>query len=116
MPLPLFAHTAPKPTSSGTHLSRPSGCRAVQGALILVLLCLLPPLASTRAWAQKKDETPNLLDMSLEDLMAVEIDSVYGASGFKQKVTEAPASVTIITSGEIQKFGYPTLTDILRNV
>lgn len=54
--------------------------------------------------------------MSLEDLMSIEIDSVYGASGFKQKVTEAPASVTIITSEEIQKFGYQTLADILRNV
>jgi iron complex outermembrane receptor protein len=54
--------------------------------------------------------------MSLEDLMSIEIDSVYGASGFKQKVTEAPASVTIITSEEIKKFGYRTLADILRNV
>jgi outer membrane receptor for ferrienterochelin and colicins len=54
--------------------------------------------------------------MSLEDLMSIEIDSVYGASGFKQKVTEAPASVTIITSEEIQKFGYKTLADSLRNV
>ncbi len=48
--------------------------------------------------------------------MSVEVDSVYGASGFKQKVTEAPASVTIVTSEEIQKYGYRTLADILRNV
>ena len=48
--------------------------------------------------------------------MSIEIDSVYGASGFKQKVTEAPASVTIITSEEIQRYGYRTLADILRNV
>ena len=48
--------------------------------------------------------------------MTIEVDSVYGASGFKQKVTEAPASVTIITSEEIQKYGYRTLADILRNV
>ena len=48
--------------------------------------------------------------------MSIEIDTVYGASGFKQKVTEAPASVTIITSEEIQKYGYRTLADILRNV
>ena len=82
----------------------------------MVLLCLLPLLVSTRASAQKKDENPSLLDMSLEDLMAVEIDSVYGASGFKQKVTEAPASVTIITSEEIQRYGYRTLADILRSV
>jgi iron complex outermembrane receptor protein len=66
--------------------------------------------------AQNKDDTPNLFDMSLEDLMSIVIDSVYGASGFKQKVTEAPASVTIITSEEIQKFGYRTVADILRSV
>ena len=54
--------------------------------------------------------------MSLEDLMLIRIDSVRGASGFNQKVTEAPASVTIITSEEIQRYGYRTLADILRNV
>ena len=48
--------------------------------------------------------------------MSIRIDSVYGASGFKQKVTEAPASVTIITSEDIQRYGYRTLADILRNV
>jgi outer membrane receptor for ferrienterochelin and colicins len=80
------------------------------------MLSLLSFLDSTPAPAQNRGDTPNLLDMSLEDLMSIEIDSVYGASGFKQKVTEAPASVTIITYDEIQKFGYRTLADILRNV
>ena len=69
-----------------------------------------------RTLAQNKPATSDLLDKSLEDLMAIEVDSVYGASGFKQKVTEAPASVTIITSEEIQRYGYRTLADILRNV
>jgi len=54
--------------------------------------------------------------MSIEELMSLRIESVYGASGFKQKVTEAPASVTIVSSEDIQKFGYRTLADILRNV
>ena len=66
--------------------------------------------------AQDKPANPSLLDDSLEDLMSIKIDSVYGASGFTQRVTEAPASVTIITSDEIQKHGYRTLADILRNV
>jgi len=99
-----------------TSVSHPPSWPRGQKALILVMLALLSLLSSTRTLAQKKGGTPNLLDMSLEDLMSVEIDSVYGASGFKQKVTEAPASVTIITSEEIQKFGYRTLADILRNV
>jgi len=54
--------------------------------------------------------------MSLEDLMKVDIDSVSGVSGFNQKVTEAPAAVTIITAEDIQRYGYRTLADILRNV
>jgi len=41
---------------------------------------------------------------------------VEGASKYKQKTTEAPASVTIITSDEIKKQGYQTLADLLRNV
>ena len=70
----------------------------------------------TRSVAQSGRTTPDLTDLSLEQLMSVQVDSVYGASGFTQKVTEAPASVTIITSDEIQKHGYRTLADILRNV
>ena len=54
--------------------------------------------------------------MTLEDLMKVDIDSVFGASGYKQKVTEAPASITIVTADEIRRYGYQTLADILRNV
>jgi outer membrane receptor for ferrienterochelin and colicin len=34
--------------------------------------------------------------------MSIEIDSVYSASGFKQTITEAPASVTIVASDEIR--------------
>jgi len=80
------------------------------------MLSLLPLFKSTRALAQDQRVTPNVLDKSIEDLMKIDIDSVYGASKFKQKVTEAPASVTIITSEDIRKYGYRTLADILRNV
>src|ERR1700691_689231 len=76
------------------------------------LLYLLPILAL----GQNKGATPDLADMSLEELMQINVDSVYGASGFKQKITEAPASVTVITSEDIQRYGYRTLADILRNV
>ena len=67
-------------------------------------------------WAQQKPASPDVLDMSLEDLLNVEIDSVWGASGYKQKVSNAPASITIITADEIQRYGYRTLADVLRNV
>jgi len=55
-------------------------------------------------------------EFSLEELINVRVESVVGASKYEQKVTEAPSSVTIVTSDEIQKFGYSTLADILRSV
>ncbi len=61
-----------------------------------------------------KADTPlDLTDLSLEDLMKI---PVYGASKFDQKITDAPASVTIVTADDIQKFGYRTLADLLRSV
>src|SRR3984885_4208945 len=90
---------------------------AVEGALIsLSLLSSLALVNAPRLLAQSTRPSAHLTDLSLEELMDIKVDSVYGASGFEQKVTEAPASVTIITSEEIQRYGYRTLADILRNV
>jgi iron complex outermembrane receptor protein len=51
-----------------------------------------------------------------EELLFADIPSVYGASKYEQKVTEAPSSITIITADEIAKYGYRTLAEILRSV
>jgi len=110
------AQTARKQRGSRLELANPSAWPLVQRTLILIIISLLPFLNPIHVLAQDKPDTPDLLDKSLEDLMSIEIDSVSSASGFKQKVTEAPASVTIITSEEIQRYGYRTLADILRNV
>jgi outer membrane receptor for ferrienterochelin and colicins len=48
--------------------------------------------------------------------MSLKVDTVYGASKFQQTVTEAPASVTIITADEIERYGYRTLSDVLQSV
>jgi len=80
------------------------------------MLTLLALLAPAYAPAQETSASESLTDMSIEELMSLRIESVYGASGFRQKVTEAPASITIITSEDIQRHGYRTLADILRNV
>ena len=74
-------------------------------------------LFSLTAWAD--DNTNNLAALkalSLEDLAAVQVDTVVGASKHEQKVTEAPSAVSIVTADDIKKQGYRTLGDVLRSV
>lgn len=67
------------------------------------------------AWAAGQSRR-HLPDLSIEELMGVSIEQVFGASERMQPVTEAPASVTIITADDISRYGYRTLADILRGV
>ncbi len=62
------------------------------------------------------DRISDLKKLTIEELMEVEVDTVYGASRYPQKVSEAPSSVTIVTADEIRKYGYRTLADILKGV
>lgn len=82
----------------------------------VVLLVAVTVPAWVPSFSQNHESAPALLDMSLEELMQVEVETVYAASRQKQKVTEAPASITVITSEEIQKYGYRTLAEVLRSV
>ena len=82
--------------------------------LVLFAAVFLP--GGALGFAQEEQSSSPLLDMSLEDLMKVEVESIYAASRHPQKVTEAPASITVITSDKIQKYGYRTLAEVLRSV
>lgn len=79
-----------------------------------LLLCTTLRVSAQDTGAPKPPEALGAL--SLEQLVDLEIDSVYAASNYAQKITEAPASITIVTRDEIDRFGYRTLADILRNV
>lgn len=48
--------------------------------------------------------------------MQMEVPQVSSASKFVQKETEAPASVTVITSEDVKRYGYRTLADLLQSV
>lgn len=60
-------------------------------------------------------EERDLSGLQIEDLMGLKVATVYGASKFEQKVTEAPSAISIVTSDDIKRFGYRTLADILRS-
>jgi outer membrane receptor for ferrienterochelin and colicins len=70
------------------------------------------------ARAQTQTETADqpIADLTLEQIARVEVNTVFGASRYLQKVTDAPSAVTIVTHDEIERFGYQTLADILRGV
>ena len=90
-------------------------CQLQVGFLLLLLLL---PFSLCRGESAAGDQEPplSLTDMSVEQLLSVEVATVFGASKYEQKVTEAPASVSIVTSDEIRKNGYRTLADALRSV
>lgn len=54
--------------------------------------------------------------MSLTNLMQIQVPEVSTPSLFPQPSTQAPASVTVITSDEIKRYGWRTLGDILASV
>jgi len=73
----------------------------------------LPDAAPTTGSAAGGNPLLKLTQLSLEDLMAVKVDTVYGASKYEQKTTEAPSSVSIVTQDEIKRYGYRTLAEVL---
>jgi outer membrane receptor for ferrienterochelin and colicins len=81
-------------------------------ALCSVLLAFSTPLAA-QGTRHDSPDVNELVDLPLEDLLNVK---VYAASKFVQDVAHAPASVSIITAGEIRTHGYRTLADALRSV
>jgi iron complex outermembrane receptor protein len=77
----------------------------------------LPEVFPPRQDAPVEAEAPALLDEGFdESALFSEIPSVYGASLYEQKSTDAPASVTVIGAEEIRRFGWRTLSDLLRSV
>lgn len=80
----------------------------MQPCRIALAAILWTAVAPRVVWA---GEAEKLDDLSIEQLMNV---TVVGASRFEQRMSEAPAAVTVITHDEIAKYGYRTLADILR--
>jgi len=69
-------------------------------------ICFMPQSGTTQDIVQSQE-------ISLDDLLNVEIST---ASKYDQKANEAPASITIITSEDIERYGYRTLEEVFQNV
>jgi outer membrane receptor for ferrienterochelin and colicins len=79
----------------------------IRKRLIRTLLGLA--LGTTACFAQS---APDLADVSLEQLGNIK---VYAASRHFQATSDAPASVTVVTRDDIQRYGYRTLADVLQS-
>lgn len=84
--------------------------RKIRRGVTRYWLVVLVVFAFSVGHAQEKKTTTD------EALLLGDIPSVFGASRFDQTVTEAPASVTVITADEIAAYGWRTLSDLLRTV
>ena len=101
-------------TSHRASERRPAKFRSGRGLVtIFVFRILLLVIFASRAIAAAGQEKKDLSDASLEELTKIQ---VYSASKHLQNASDAPASVTVVTSDEIQKYGYRNLADILRSV
>jgi iron complex outermembrane receptor protein len=87
--------------------------RLLACVVILFLLFFGPAGVSAAGVGPAPGSSLDLTEMSIESLMNV---SVYSASKYEQKSTEAPSSVSVVTADEIRKYGYRTLADILRSL
>ena len=81
--------------------------------LICVVAAILALSVHTGASFAAPLPSESLESMSLEELMDIPI---YAASRFEQKSSEAPASVSVVTSEQIRRYGWRTLADVLRSV
>ncbi|SEL96420.1 iron complex outermembrane recepter protein [Syntrophus gentianae] len=90
----------------------------LSAAFFCLFFCLSFSHAET-AFGAGPDRGPkpaDLTELSIEELMNIEVEDVSGASKFTQKATDAPSSVSIVTAEDIKRYGYRTLAEILQSV
>src|ERR1700688_2312406 len=78
---------------------------------IRLLLLVLVGLMADASPGLAQSPGPDLVDMSLEDLMKIEITS---ASRKEQRATDVAAAVFVITHDDIRRSGMTTIPDLLR--
>jgi outer membrane receptor for ferrienterochelin and colicins len=66
-------------------------------------------------FAQDEIPVPDAIKANGEEIFQ-DIPSVYTASKYEQKVSKAPASISIVTADEIKKWGYRNFGDIMASL
>src|SRR6266581_2300683 len=80
-------------------------------------ICLITFIFLAACTVAHAQPDPKAAQSSSEEMILFqELPSIFGASKYEQKPTEAPASISIVTSDEIQRYGYRSLVEILRSV
>lgn len=80
----------------------------IPSSLVLLFgVFLLPVSAPTR------ESKRTIEDISLDSLLNIDIST---AAKYEQRSNEAPASVTIVTAEDIERYGYRTLEDVFMGV
>jgi len=82
-------------------------------AKVFLVLCLIISCFSLQAQHDSLQELSNLKNLSLEELMNIK---VVTASGLEQPISEAPSTMRVISSQQIQERGYEQLEDVLRDI
>jgi iron complex outermembrane receptor protein len=81
--------------------------------IILILVTVLASSLQIQLSAQGQLEPEELLEMSLEQLMNIEVTL---ASGVEESLVDAPAAMIVITSEDIRQRGYTNLSDVLMDL
>jgi outer membrane receptor for ferrienterochelin and colicins len=87
-----------------------AGQRAAAGTIAISLLMTIGTVFAPPVWASGDSEINAEAD---DEMFFGNIPSVFSASKHEQEVTQAPASVSVITAEEIERYGYRTLAEIL---
>jgi iron complex outermembrane recepter protein len=99
----------PRGALAATRSSWPMVKRVVSSLLLALLNVAGPGMLR----GQNKKPGLDLMNMSLEDLMAVKVTSV---SKKEQRLSETPAAIYVITREEIRRSGATNVPDLLRMV
>ena len=81
--------------------------------LFLLFILAATPLEAKKLKELLEMETEDLFEISFEELVDKEISS---AGKIAEKISEIPASVHVVTRQDIEKYGYRTLAEVIRNV